>query len=165
MPITDLTGTKWLINERLNTSNEFTYSLNFISNSNTYTSIELITGFFDQLNYGLWIVFEDGMWQNEAYRTIEITGGADATNTNLIQWLQENATQIVEPQPTDTNKISVGSLKLAKAFIGNSEVASMWLGNVKIYEKASSYDYNYSNGTLTINNAPYTYNNGVLTIE
>ena len=200
MPITDLTGTKWLLNSELSYETDdpviptesifaqvYAYDstawyedrdtfeigsdgvnaghLNFTSNNENF--IGLVSATYAPLDGGNYIrVYEMGvLWTNEAYRTIEITGGTDATNTNLINWLQENATQIIEPQPTDTNKISVGTLKLAKAFIGNSEVASMWLGNVKIYEKASSYDYNYSNGTLTIENAPYNYSDGVLTIE
>lgn len=35
-------------------------------------------------------------WINEAYRLIEITGGTDATNTTLIQWIQSNAEQIID---------------------------------------------------------------------
>ena len=34
-----------------------------------------------------------GGWQNQAYRTISITGGADATNADLIAWIEANATQ------------------------------------------------------------------------
>ena len=32
-------------------------------------------------------------WNNNAYKTITITGGTDATNSDLIAWLQANATQ------------------------------------------------------------------------
>lgn len=35
-------------------------------------------------------------WYDQAYRTIQITGGTDATNTDLISWLQYNAEQIVD---------------------------------------------------------------------
>lgn len=207
MSVTDLTGTKWLLNESIEYNSSFpTYNIvyNAYCEGGAFTTLtglymrhvvdfEISINFycmrytsysgFQFRNFFMGDVLYTGdartpmtttmtnsannpYFNTELFnRTIEITGGTDATNTNLINWLQANATQIIEPQPTDTNKISVGTTKLAKAFIGNTEVASMWLGNVKVYEKASSYDYNYSNGTLTINNAPYNYNNGVLTIE
>lgn len=31
-------------------------------------------------------------WISDTYKTIQITGGADATNTTLIEWLQANGT-------------------------------------------------------------------------
>lgn len=40
------------------------------------------------------------MWQNINYKTIEITGGTDATNSELIAWLQANATQQIDTSIT-----------------------------------------------------------------
>lgn len=44
-------------------------------------------------------------WVDETARTIEITGGTDATNSNFIAWLENNATQAV-PLPTIVNGIA-----------------------------------------------------------
>lgn len=188
MSVSDLTGTKWLLNSDLEDVAFLSYAydstvwdseesrdtfeigitgvnaghLNFTSNNENFVGLLNID--YSPLEGGNCIeVYHSGSeeWTDQPYRTIEITGGTDATNPDLIAWLSQNATQIIPVNPS----ISIGTSALTKAFIGATELSSMWLGNVKLWEKASSYDYNYSSGTLTINNAPYNYDNGVLTIE
>lgn len=39
--------------------------------------------------------FSEG-WFNNTFRTVIITGGTDVTNSNLIAWLEANATQLIE---------------------------------------------------------------------
>lgn len=119
MAVTDLTGTKWLLNSNLvagdMTTNEF--MLDFNSNLLSYTIFEIERGVEEPLDEGVItslsyntiplegnIVYgfdseipETYSWYNEAYRTIEITGGTDATNASLIAWLQANAVQQVTP--------------------------------------------------------------------
>lgn len=76
------------------------YSVNFVSNSNSYTSITFADAYY-------WMMYYDNTtactvstrtgstsWQNNNYRTIQITGGADANNPDLLTWLQANATKI-----------------------------------------------------------------------
>jgi uncharacterized repeat protein (TIGR02543 family) len=114
MAITNLTGTKWLLNETFNkmpNNNNFysgwgsgcSFSINFISNSNNYTSL----GFQDDdypdwgIEYNSTFVWS-GTWVNQNYRTIEFNGevtdgSPSMTNSILITWLQANATQIIEP--------------------------------------------------------------------
>jgi len=119
MAITNLTGTKWLLNEtftKMPNNNNFysgwgsgcSFTINFISNFNNYTSL----GFQDD-DYTYWgINYRDinnhstlvwsGTWVNQNYRTIEFTGevtdgSPSMTNSILITWLQANATQIIEP--------------------------------------------------------------------
>lgn len=75
-------------------------------------------------------VYSDN-WTNEAYRTIEITGGTDATNANLISWLQANATQITEP----SNTFSIGNLPIANMYFGTQQVKKVYLGNALVWEK------------------------------
>lgn len=108
--ITDLTNTKWLLNSTITISEDINgsvFTLNFTSYSGEYTKLipsikSTPTGDAIQVDYGRDRDFvgtppeyENG-WSAEEYRTIEITGGTDTTNTNLISWLEQNATQIVE---------------------------------------------------------------------
>ena len=54
-------------------------------------------------------VYDDSSdrWTLEVYRTIEITGGTDVTNSNLISWLEANATLLnASPLKTSFSKIS-----------------------------------------------------------
>lgn len=97
MPPTDLSNTKWLFNESPSTYPETStrYNpLNFsASNGNIYTSIRFnpLVGIF----FGSTQVYDVSTdeWIDEAYRTIEISGGTAATNADLIALMQANAVQ------------------------------------------------------------------------
>lgn len=144
MAVTDLTGTKWLINnlpERPST--DFSFSINFSSNNNNYTQLQL------KHSAVLWndagIIYDDlavygsfGGWhQGEAYRTIEITGGTDVTNRVFIAWLTANATQIIEP----TGKTIINGLNPIKKTIGTREIVKEVLNGVTVYEKQAPSVY------------------------
>ncbi len=89
--LTDLTGTTWYFNSTLDTPGApFNYAVNFTSNSTDYTAIQWLgTG---SIYYGTNGVYSFTLgWKAEAYRTIEITGGTDAANANLIAWVKANA--------------------------------------------------------------------------
>lgn len=112
MAITDLTNTKWLLNENLINGlslNEFSYVINFTSYDLNFTELRWRDPAADYDNINTYELAYQGntyervymrwdgsnwSWANEFYRTLEITGGTDATNTNLISWLEQNATQI-----------------------------------------------------------------------
>lgn len=98
IPITDLTNTKWCINSQPTVEIEHIFNLNYTSNNSNFV------GYFN-LSYGndpsisyrsnLNVYAGDpGTWINQAYRLIEITGGTDATNADLISWLEANAVQV-----------------------------------------------------------------------
>lgn len=63
--------------------------------------------------------------------TIEITGGTGVTNSDLIAWLQANATQIQE-QP---NTFSFGNLPIENVYFGTQQVKKIYLGNTLVWEK------------------------------
>jgi len=65
--------------------------------------------------------------------TISITGGQDVTNSDLISWLQANATQIQE----QSNTFSIGNLPIANMFFGTRQVNKIYLGNSLIWESAT----------------------------
>ena len=89
--ISDLTGTTWYFNETLTDTLDGQYALSFASNNNNYTTLVLIPG---AMMYGLTTFAYSNTWSNQAYRTISITGGTDATNADLIAWLEANATEV-----------------------------------------------------------------------
>lgn len=95
----DLTGTTWYFNSSLDypfVSDN--YSLNFTSNSVSYTNLQLddYSMYYSNPNvtataYGPQSGPPD--WTNQNYRTISITGGTDATNAALYAFISANATQ------------------------------------------------------------------------
>ena len=110
MALTDLTNTKWLFNQFVNFDFTDDFYIDF-TNDFYSTSFHLLMVYYDpgqtpsdMKEYLVFSndddiyehVYEDGQWQHEliSLRTIEITGGTDVTNSNLISWLESNATQI-----------------------------------------------------------------------
>lgn len=113
MSVSDLTGTVWefsLSDDFSNFSNAY-YYINFTSNNETYDTLRTETfgdedGDYYLLNYiynsnsktvaiAYTVWGTDWTWQyGDEYKTIQITGGTDVTNSALISWLEENATLI-----------------------------------------------------------------------
>lgn len=98
--MTNLTGTKWLINENPSCNGSVTkYSINFHwSNDETRTFTNFTVGGNSIIQFlapTLLIVYQQGTWYNTTTRTIEILGGTDTTNSNLINWMQANATPVI----------------------------------------------------------------------
>ena len=105
MAVTDLTNTTWVLNNVLDVSGGLNYTINFISSNINFTSLSCFPDIrmsllmYDDVTVGQGLgEFDTGgpninTWDNEAYKTIEITGGTDATNASLISWLEANATQ------------------------------------------------------------------------
>lgn len=103
--ITNLTGTTWVFNNSINFfywSNRF--YINFTSNNTNYIQLYMLDDEERNIYYYTSSnsvgVYYDG-WQNDNYKTITITGGNDVTNSTLISWLQDNATQ-EQPTPPGT---------------------------------------------------------------
>ena len=106
MAVSDLTNTKWLLNNRIFLAGYTEYNILFTSNN--YDFYQLILDDDDEGENNLYYrshtligptymvraSSSDGT-MNENYKTIEITGGTDATNATLITWLSNNATQVI----------------------------------------------------------------------
>ena len=143
MSVSDLTNTKWIFNSIIDLTNirDMSYNINFSSNNQTYEILycsEPNNGYYLQYQIGITIqqsvYSEDSTtWTSQAYRTIEITDGTDATNPDLIVWLMNNATY-VEPQPQSSDNIYIGSLALDKVYLGSQEVIKIYLGSTLVYE-------------------------------
>ena len=108
MSITNLTGTTWIIKEQFDALYDSDiFGINFVTNSQNYggfypsvtdPDLDMCTMYYmasPSSSSRDWITVADGeagsiVWENEAYRTITITGGTDATNATLITWLKQN---------------------------------------------------------------------------
>ena len=138
MPITDLTNTKWLLNETLEPMSEYdesifgwtaSYNINFTANDTEFKRFEgeqceniLEGNIVDELRYyytnphpyvhEVYYWFNDSSWLDEVWRTITITGGDDATNPDLIAWLEANA-KLVEEEPAAGTTISYNGTVIA----------------------------------------------------
>ncbi len=118
--LTDLTETIWYFNDTVDFSGNTAtgYDIDFISNKELFEQLTIYSSIVDyepaggkhDLTYrgyvgdyyvsgterawGIWDEMSSTLTQDNAYRTIVITGGADATNADLIEWLFDNATKV-----------------------------------------------------------------------
>ena len=105
--ITDLTGTRWQINANPVESElgDIWAYIDFISNGNTYSLFALGEDIlqyaneprvYDEIAYCIDDELNEWEWVGDYATTsvIEITGGNYATNTDFINWLQDNATML-----------------------------------------------------------------------
>lgn len=99
MAITDLTGYQWFGNDTLSITSA-TYNVSFTSDlGNDFVRFVLTSSRIprrnglDYVSYsaGMYTAYESG-WKNQNARTVVFTGGADATNSTLIAWLEANGT-------------------------------------------------------------------------
>ena len=179
--VSDLTNTTWFINSTptINPPNIALTNITYTTNNVQCTS--MFIGYIPELDTEneIWYYNPNATgdtnfcaystqtgWSNQAYRTITITGGTDVTNSNFIIWLQNNATQQETPTPTPSSTGKIGDLPIIKKHFGSLEIIKEVLNGSVIYESSpqENYNYEFQNGTLTINDAPYTINDGILNI-
>ena len=101
MAITDLTNTKWIGNDTLSISEMKIFKINFINNID-YTHFQIYPFdddifLYDTVQYmnsdeNTTLEAYRRSWEDTSYKTIIITGGEDATNSELISWLEANGT-------------------------------------------------------------------------
>lgn len=115
--ITDLTKTKWQFNMNVTLQELGTFSINFstiISNEIFYYDSLVVTAdppalaYLDSLTweYGDWSVIiynPNSGWKDNQYRTIWIDDGTDATNSELINFLYNNASLISSEDTLNSN--------------------------------------------------------------
>ena len=107
--INNLTNTTWYLNGYLNINLDYNYSISFTNNNNNYSHFGIgkdINGNqrTNRLYYDSTLVFNGYSgddWISNNYRIITITGGNDVTNSNLINWLNDNA-ENQTPTPSGT---------------------------------------------------------------
>ena len=107
--ISNLTNTVWCFNFEISATLDTNFSINFTNNNNNYSHLGVgkdINGgtrnnrlYYDSTT--VYNAYSGDYWLSLNYRTITITGGADVTNTNLINWLNLNA-ENQTPIQTDT---------------------------------------------------------------
>lgn len=104
MALTNLTGTTWKFNDTIDfslISSNTTFNINFIIFQSQATSLTIRPNDNELVCYVPGLdnvqIYYNG-WSNEDWKIISITGGTDATNSNLITWLKANATWTNQPQ-------------------------------------------------------------------
>ena len=100
--ISTLANTMWFLDKDLGQySSDSTFSLNFIANGVSYSSLRLwspsgITGLEGsteaQLTYGSSNVCQGGFWVNQRDRFVTVVGGSAATNIDLMDWFKTHGT-------------------------------------------------------------------------
>lgn len=96
----NLVGTSWKFNDSIK---PITMDYDIVAD---YDTSEFISHFdemriddekievFNWTSFSSRTLWQNGIWQNEDYKYIHITGGTDVTNSRFISWLKSNATQI-----------------------------------------------------------------------
>lgn len=116
--VTDLTGTIWKLKSSLvKLPSVNPYYIDFTSNGNTFTAITYTIaslGGYTNIQYGgtdgTYTQVYAGMkskWVHYNYRLMEISGGTDATNTALIDWLYANGELLSAETAGDLEAIGV----------------------------------------------------------
>ena len=82
----------------------------------------------------------EGVYESASDVVIEVTGGAQATNAQVIYCFETNATQI-----TSGGSMYLGTSTISKMYLGNAEVSKVYLGQDLVYEKqASGYQVTFT---------------------
>lgn len=164
--ISDLTDTTWLLNDTVvfdpYSDNSHWYFINFTSNNNSfsilyfqnvdedydefYLEYRLTNNNYVDVYYGGYNPNYEMNVINSSYQEITITGGTDVTNSNLISWLQNNATQQgIAPVGTEiTHKYWASYLDIN---LSNNEVIGD--NNISYKVLLNTYTDNYNDETLT----------------
>lgn len=148
--ITDLTGYTWVGNSSLSniapSGTDITskdgmaenYAINFTCNNVSYTYFNVLDRDYSPYGYfysnealnsddGTTVVYTES-WISDNFKTIQIIGGTDATNSNLIAWLQNNGTLTQSAPVTPPLRMYYGNKAIEKIVIRqndtNLEVAS-----------------------------------------
>lgn len=185
MAVSDLTGTTWIINSSVSWWSSISYSsrhfiINFTSNeqSNTRFAFENVNAddeyfviyYYPSTNYWSSSVFNSGNYppttlsfvnQNSAYCTITITGGTDATNSDLIAWLEANAVQQV-PTVDTTSSFSDIALTSHEGYI------TLTIDNVDFNINAAEVVNNNEEVNLILfklNETPYQAEDGMTWVQ
>lgn len=99
--VTDLTNTTWLLNDEFSLTSAFSYNINFASNNINYSTFKC-----EQQSGGMYFLCYNStqiaykqnyggyqfVWSKPSCKLITIIDGTDVNNTNLITWLETNAT-------------------------------------------------------------------------
>jgi len=155
MPISDLTGTKWVINDSPTiTSGYGTFSLTF---SGEYEDMTGLAIGYNKRNYttggdlvagnNLFFLGDIGGSYSVEGALLSITGGTDATNATLISWLEANATQQGGSQLT----VDMSTLTGWDALSSGSHT-------VQIVAKATGYRDSEPTVAVSFTKAPSGYN-------
>lgn len=134
--ITDLTGTTWEFNTFLDNNidgKDYTYSIDFLCNNTSYNEIYYFyfavsrpeVHIDDYVLFNHTEIYNSGYWLDDMYKTITITGGIDATNSDLISWLQSNATQIQTGYSSTINLSNCTCNKSAETGLSGSYIATV----------------------------------------
>ena len=94
--LSNLTGTSWYFNSTVNLTDEVLYYINFTAGGENYDGFEL----YDYHEVTYWknnspdfVAYTSNSGWRTGAQQISITGGTDVTNTDLIAFIQANATQ------------------------------------------------------------------------
>lgn len=168
--LTDLSGTSWELNDYLTINTSYEFYINCYIHSeyyNYYGSSIKLTPKIPEESPALFSVFDSslnsyidiyqGSWIGPTPYYLDITNGSYVTNSNLISWLQSNATQI---QTTITYNITSTLTNLTAS--GSTTIDS---GSTATITLTANSGYHLPT-SIIVTNADYTYNSttGVITL-
>ena len=163
MAITTLENTKWTFKNTLPfASYAGTYNIIFSNDGKSCTSLEVTSDkILYHYNGGTLIAYQDGNWTNEKRKTIYIADGTDVTNSTLIGFITNCATQQALPTYGIYNRNKV--VELAKAFRAKTGTTALLnhtkmidvINNINLQKEELEVTYNldFTSGNM-VNTAP-----------
>jgi len=188
MAVTDLTGTKWLFNDVCTSAGaSSSFNITYISSVDNEERTSLSSPYLERvyrvstimLGYsssGTYITSDDLIysaasegegWYDTSVNpyvklstppTIEITGGTDVTNSDLITWLEANATQIIDLTAGETYRLKDEIQLLTFDIYGNFNLASDYVDRILFTKKMNGalYALGFYNGSDIVYAIPYS---------
>lgn len=162
MAVTDLTGTTWVLNDTITFSSSLGLSnitsFNFTSNNASFYGFyfdfnsdgDNSLGYRTNQEYAFNEIYDyrgNIVSGKEAYKTIAITGGTDATNSALISWFETNA---VQQSTTPRKSIDLTTLPGWSSLSSGSH-------SITIVAKADGYRDSAPSAAVTVEKAPQEY--------
>ena len=157
--INDLSGTSWYFDEMIDLFSNETYDFNFNSGGNTCIGMRVGSTananlFYIRSAVSSFNVYNPStdLWEDEAYRTIEISGGTDATNSDLIAWIKNSATLIGATTNTYVYEL-VGDIFLESSLPTATAETPMFIQyNGSFYRKKTNVSYATASDLTSLRN-------------
>ena len=164
--VSDLTGTDWEFNNNITSilGNWTAINLNFTANNTNYKKI---AGYTSSGKINLQYTTSGGSasnvydatngWTDDNLKTIRITGGTDVANTNVINWLKNNATIQSTIYDVTLNILETVKAPIKSISVNNSAITPV-NENVNITVPTKTSDITNDSGYITNLTAQITEN-------
>lgn len=132
--ITNLTGCTWVGKNSIDYYNiGGPHNITFTSNNTEFTQINYVNNWTgtrveyvksDNTKVTVFLISSPSAWTDEAYKTIQITGGGDVEKTSLISWLGNNGTLTAPAGPVSVTGVELNYSEYSLSLSGSVQLTA-----------------------------------------